>query len=317
MSGNQRRMSWAAILVATLVALAAWRPSPVVAQEGAPVKVTVKVGDTGFDPGTIEVNQGQAVEITFVFANKAYPNDEHIIVFEKYGIESEKLDAQHPEVTVKFVASTSGTFNFKCDVECDAHHDLQAGSLKVKAGAGGAAGGAGAALPAANLTIDPSMVTVRGDSIVVGASLQDKDGKPIAKAQLAFFVEEQFAGSTGLAQVGAVTTGPGGIAQLVYRPAGTTPEKMVVRFPGSAAFDAAEQSVVLPGGRMFAPPAEPEMANLHGIRTWAPIGLAGGILFVWLAFAAIVFQVWRISRLGGGVVVDSNLSGQAQDGKER
>ena len=262
------------------------------------VKITVKVTDTGFDPSTVEVTQGQSVELTFLWAQTAHPDDEHIMVIDGYKLETDKIDRLHTTTTVKFIATKSGTFNFACDMECDIHSALQHGTLTVKAAASG-----GASLTASKIQIDPvKNVTVKGGLVSVLATLTDKDGQPIPKAELAFFVESQFAGTTGLMEVGTAETGPAGIAQLSYHPSVQTAEKMIVKFEGLGVYDVTETTVNLPGSPSFGTAVTSSDDTLHGIKSWAHLGFVLVVGGVWVAFGFILFQVWKVSKApaGGG-----------------
>ncbi len=289
------RIVLAAVLVA--VSLGSLVVAGTASAEDA-VKITVKVTDSGFEPSTVEVNQGQSVELTFLWAQTAHPGDEHIIVLDGYKLESEKIDRVHTSTTLKFIATKSGTFNFACDIECDIHAILQGGVLKVKAGGSG-----GATLTQSKIAIDPvADVKVKGDVITLLATLTGADGQPIPKAELMFLVEQQFAGQTGLMVVGTAETGPAGLAQLSYRPSRTDAEKMVIRFEGLGVYDVSEASVDLPGSQAFGTALAPGDNTLHGIKTWAHLGFILVIGGVWVAFGFILFQVWKLSRppSGGG-----------------
>ena len=282
------------VLASGLGALADSRPA---FADDQPVKITVKLTDAGFVPATVEVQQGQAVELTFVWDSPAHPLDEHIMVIPDYKLESDKINSDHKETTVKFVATKSGTFNFKCDMECDVHDLLQHGELKVTAG-----GGAAAALQPSKFVVDPvTGVITKGGSVSIAAQLVDKDGKPIPKAEVRFYAEQQFLGRTGLIEIGIAKTGANGIASAVYRPTTPDAEKIVAKFAGVGLYDATEQTIPLVGSAQFAPAAAPNSDDtLHGMKKGARLGLVLVIAGVWLTFGFIAFQAWGISRVQKG-----------------
>ncbi len=291
-------------LVAVSAALAMGGARTALADDG-PLKITVKVTDGGFDPPTVEVPQGASVELTFVWANQAHPTDEHIIVIPGYKLESEKIDSTNKQTTVKFIATQTGTFAYKCDVECDAHDSLQHGEIKVTAGAGGAATGGGAAgsqLQASKLVFDPtSGVVVNGNTVALSATLQDKDGKPIAKQEVQFFAEQQFLGRTGQVEIAQAKTNANGVAYAIYHPTTPNAEKLTAKFAGGGVFDGTEQTVELAASPKFAGKAIPsEDDNLHGIKTVAPYALVLLIGSVWATFAFILYQAWSVSRVAQG-----------------
>ncbi|MBE0609496.1 MAG: hypothetical protein IH609_08960, partial [Dehalococcoidia bacterium] len=99
---TRRRLSFVFFALILSVALfnASAPPLAVHAQE-APVQITVKVTDGSFEPTVIEVEQGKLVELTFVWSHVAYLEEEHIMVIPGYKLETEKIDAEHRETTVK------------------------------------------------------------------------------------------------------------------------------------------------------------------------------------------------------------------------
>lgn len=263
-----------------------------------PVKITVKILDNAFDPALVEVTQGQAVELTFVWAQTRYLDDEHIIVVEGYKVETDKLDRNHTSSTVKFIASKVGTFNFACDTECEAHDSLQQGAIKVKAAAGGATA---SALTPTRILIDPvANVSVRVDRVALLATLVDKDGQPVKKADVNFFVEQKFAGKTGLMEIGSARTGPAGTAQVVYHPTRTDDEKVVVRFEAQGIYDGAETTITLPGNRLFGPAPDDTDGSLDGLKLGGRGGFAAVILAVWALLVYVAYQAWQITRAGKG-----------------
>jgi plastocyanin len=260
-----------------------------------PVKITVKITDSGFQPDTVEVSAGQIVEITFVWSHQAYPNEEHIIVFDGLKLESDKLTREHPQSTVKFVATTPGTFTFKCDIECDLHDSLQHGVLKVKAG-----GGTAAALQPSKIAVEPSGIAVKAETLKVSAFLLDKDGQPIPKAEVKFYSPKKFFGREGLQEIGISKTGPTGQANLSYRPTTTEAQKIVVRFEGGGLYDASETTIDVPGSRLFGPAKAERHISLQGLRDWAPLGFLTLILSIWASFAFMLYQAWSVRRVRAG-----------------
>lgn len=292
---------FALFVAAVIVGMAPGLARPAAAQEAT--KITVKTTDGGFEPSTIEVEQGKLVEITFVWDHKSHGNEKHIIVLEGYNVESEQIDAQNKESTIKLVASKPGTFTFKCDVECDTHDFLQTGVLKVKAGAGGGA----AALTKTKISIEPSGISIRDGRVTVAAFLLDDKGQPVPKADISFFIDQTFAGRTGLAQVGEERTGPTGQAKLVYEPTRTGTIKLTARFEGAGIYDASEQVVDIPSSRAFSAYFGESVASESGhsqelveLKDWAPLALISMIGLIWAAFIFILFQAWSVSRVRPG-----------------
>ncbi len=291
----------AILLTAVLLAVSPGLATPAIAQEAT--KVTVKITDGGFQPETIEVEQGKLVEITFVWDHRAYPNEEHIMVLEGYNVESDKIDAQHKEATIKIVANKPGTFTFKCDLECDLHDFLQKGVLKVKTGTGGGA----AALTKTKISIEPAGISIKDGRVTVNAMLLDDKEQPVPKGEISFFIVQAFAGRSGLVEIGQERTGPTGLARLVYLPTKTGTLKLTARFEGMGIYDASELAVDMPASRAFPPYFGEGLASESGhskelveLKDWAPVALISLIGLIWAAFFFILFQAWKVSRVRAG-----------------
>jgi len=292
---NTLRFSFLAAATAVFALLGALvLPGAHPARADGPVQITVEVNDDGFKPDTIEIDQGALVELTFVWAQTIHTADTHIMVSPQLKFESDMISAKNLKSTVKFVATNAGTFTFKCDIECEAHSALQHGTIKVKAGGGGAA-----ALQPSKISIEPSGIFVQGKMVTLAAFLLDADGQPIPKAEVSFYEEEEFIGQKGLVEIGKGKTGPTGQAKIVYFPRRQTAEKLVVRFEAAGVYDASEQTIELPGSEVFGPPAWEAEVTLHGIRAWAPVALIGIIGGVWALFAFILFQAWSVRSVPG------------------
>ncbi len=313
------------VLLAGAAAAVAARILPAHAQSPEEVvKVRVEVTDTGFKPATVEVEAGKLVELTFVWAHQAYPNDEHIIVLEGYKLETEKITASHREATIRFVADKPGTFTFKCDLECEVHQLTQNGRLSVKAGRGGTA----ARVPTV-LTVKPLTDTVGPRGVDIVALLKDANGAPVPKAELRFFLEAKFLTTQGLIELGRAKTDASGMATWEYRPTVDMPEhKLVVRFESAGVYDESEQALSLrqaapppaayvpaPTGFVNAPSAPlPGAAEVEGepwrwltaawswsLNNWGPLTILLVVATVWGAMAYTVYTcVYSGARPGRG-----------------
>ncbi len=285
----------AVILLVAVVAVLPMASKPALADDG-PTKITVKVTDAGFDPQTVSVAQGASVELTFVWAQTQNVADEHIIQLSGYNLASDKIDQANTSTTIKFIATKSGTFDFACNIECEVHSALQNGTLKVTTG--GAGGGGAAALTPTKFTVDPAAgVALQGDHVAILGTLTDKDGNPVSKADVTFLIKQQFAGTSGLMEVGTAKTGPDGIAQFVYRP--TTPDAatMVVHFDGQGIYDATDASLDLPANGNFVPALTTPKEDILTFKFWAKVGFVLVIGGVWSTLLFILFQAFGISRV--------------------
>ncbi|MBI2938797.1 MAG: hypothetical protein HYY04_00030 [Chloroflexi bacterium] len=294
-----------ALLAGLLLALAPWLAmaadwaSPAAAE---PVKIRVEVTDTGFNgqpEPVVEIEQGQMVELTFVWAHKGYLHEEHIIVLEGYKLESDKLTAENREYTFKFIADKAGSFGFKCDLDCEVHNSLQRGQIKVKGTGSSAASPAGAkaALTATTLTLRPSTWLGEDSPMTIMASLRDPKGAPVSKAEVRFFVDAEFAGTKGKMEVGRAKTDANGIAFFDYRPTLAAPDqKLTARFEGMGLYGESQQVVEIKLGGVPSPAYTVAPRGLEAIRRGAPVVLVLVILGVWTTFGFVLFQIWGIFR---------------------
>ena len=272
------------------------------ARADGPVQITIKITDAGFVPDTVDVPEGAQVELTFIWDSPAHPKDEHIIVVPGFKLESEKVDTNNKQTIIKFVANKSGAFNFKCDFECDTHDILQHGTINVKPAAGGAGTAGSAALTPSKIVIDPATgVLVKGNSVSIAAALQDKDGKPISKSEVAFFADRQFLGRHGEVPIFVGKTDANGNIFATYHPTNSDGGKLIARYEGAGIYDKTELAFNLAGSPQFQPiPLAGVDDNLHGIKRGAPYALVAIIASIWIAFAFMLYQAWGISRARSG-----------------
>ena len=282
------------ILVLTATGTAAVWSAGRAGADGSPVQLTVKITDDGFSPKTVQVQQGQQVELTFQWAQTTNLDDQHVIAIDGYDVQTDTIDSDHTSSTITFSASKAGTFAFKCAIECAIHPALQGGALIVGSGAGSAAA---VSPPKPSIYTNASLISVQGDSVVIGAQLLSPTGVPMTKAVLHFLVQETFVNTTGLAEIGQATTGQDGIAQLVYRPSQTQGQQLVIRYAGSAQYDPAEVHAQIPPSRLFAPQPAAPTVSLHGLRSWAPAMLLVVIVGIWATFVVLLVEVGGLGRL--------------------
>ncbi|MBI2872279.1 MAG: hypothetical protein HYY00_03710 [Chloroflexi bacterium] len=303
-----------AVLAALLLALA---PLGLAHGQTEPVKIRVEVNDRGFQgtPGdfTIEVEQGQLVELTFVWAHQGYIHDEHIMVLSGYNLEWEKISSEQREATLQFIADKAGTFDFKCDLDCEVHDYLQKGHLKVGKGGGGAA-----AFTPTTLTVTPSSWATAGDPITLTTVLTDDKGAPVAKADVRFFLRTDFAGTEDAMEIGIVKTDTNGVAFLDFRPVLSAQQQTIIaRFDGKGIYGESGQSIEVqqigvpaPAYSMepvglgpaskWAPAVQVQEAAAPGldpVRYWAQVALAMIILSVWATFGFVLYQALGVARV--------------------
>ncbi len=131
-----------ALLMILLVAGSCGGSESATEPEAAPplevAKFRVEVSRHGYDgnDGVFElhVTQSQEVEITFVYGDGDLDkNNPHQLYMANYGIKSEVLDRDNPEVTLKFTALSAGRVSFKCVIKTsDGYDNLQGGRVVPK-----------------------------------------------------------------------------------------------------------------------------------------------------------------------------------------
>ena len=108
-------------------------------QEEGSFRVEVSLNGFNNTPGEfrLEVEEGQEVEITFVYGDNDFPvNNPHIIAIPDLGITPFILDQNNPEFTVSFTASKVGEvtlFPFICtQTACAGHNNLLGGIIVIE-----------------------------------------------------------------------------------------------------------------------------------------------------------------------------------------
>jgi len=289
-------MRFTAVVMAATVALTPW----LAAADHSRNHIQVLITDSGFngkaDELAIEVELGQMVELSFLWAHTGYMKEEHLIVLDGYKLETDKLTSSKREATLKFIADKPGTFNFRCDLECDLHDYLQRGYIKVKTGASGS--GSAAARTATALTLSPSTpIAAGGELVTLMATLKDPQGAPVPKAEVRFFVDATFGSTKAKMNIGVARTDANGIAFLDYRPTNADAEVgITARFDGMGIYAESEQKIQLQKVGVPPPAYGSEPAGLELIRSAAPFMLFGILLSVWAIFAFVIFQVVGIFR---------------------
>src|SRR5450756_2175403 len=97
------------------------------------------------------------------------------------------LGKDNPEVTVKFTANKTGEFPITCIMECAGHNNLQNGKLIVSPAAGSQP-----VMTTVTLTMDTPDQAETGQPLTLVALVKDDLDKPVADAQVNFFVESDF-----------------------------------------------------------------------------------------------------------------------------
>jgi hypothetical protein len=115
-------------------------PTPVATPEPTPsggsdvARIRVELDYKGFNGApefVVEVQRGQRVELTFVWADTAVLDNGHRIVIEDLGLKTPPLTVDNREATLSFIADRAGSFEMKCNWRCEGHENLKDGILRV------------------------------------------------------------------------------------------------------------------------------------------------------------------------------------------
>jgi hypothetical protein len=298
------------VVVAGLIGLTA---PPTIAQQ-TPVRIVLEITDQGYrcaegcdavdlsagdwEP-LLEVTLGAEVELVFVWAHEAYPNEEHVMLLEGYRLETDQIDSESREATLRFIADQPGLHRMKCDLHCDLHDYMQRAQIRVERSGNGVASAA-AYTPTTLGLHSPAPVISGFEHVPLGAMLTDDSGAPIAGAELSFYVDTEFGGVQDLVHIGTVPTDEDGTATYRFLPLTADAEQRVVaRFAGMGVYGESEHELHLrvtgtpPAAYVSEASRFEQIAGPLGARSFAAVVLA-----VWAAFAFALFQVFRIARSG-------------------
>lgn len=266
-----------------------------------PLNLTVEVSYKGFNGESefsIEALQGQEVNLTFVWADGAVPDNAHRIRIEGYELKTKIIDIDNPEDTLSFVADKTGSFLIECDWRCEGHKEaLQSATLKV--GGSSPDSGPGASYVSTNIALGFMPVETEAGPVALDATLQDEEGQAIEGAPVRFYVATEFAGTDGLMEIAEVQTGEDGVALYEYTPTVSGEQTIIARFDGLGLYEETEASFPI-NVRNAEPAYTVPPPGLEGLRQWAPLGVGLIVATVWLTFMYAGFQVYRLARSPGG-----------------
>jgi len=261
--------------------------------------IRIEVSEEGFkNPNgklPIVVEEGKEVEITFVYADVTSFNNKHIIHISGYNIDTEVLDKDNPEVTVKFIANKTGEFSFKCILDCVGHQNIQSGILVVQAASGD---GSQTAIKV-TLALDAPDQSETGQPLTLIALIKDEFNEPVADSLVKFFIESDFF-VNDLMDIGEVLTDEQGQAKIDYTPNQPGVLRAVARYETGSGLEPieTEKTIDIKDNGKFLYQSRVGIQFPNGLLFWMVavfIVLAG----VWSTFLYVLFQVNGISRIGG------------------
>lgn len=261
------------------------------------LEATIEVSNKGFNGGKgliINAELGQEVKLTFVWADKAVPDNSHRILIKGYNIRTELLTPEKGSVTVSFAADKAGTFEIVCDWRCEGHDNLQ-GTFKVAGGEAVAA--------TTGTTISMAGESGANGSVSLTAWLHEEGGSPVGNALVHFYVARDIGQLKGPAEVGAVVTDKDGKARVTFESTRTGSETGQAKFEGLGRYEPSSASfeVEVPGARVFR--VEPK--GIEPIRHWAPVVLLVVVAGVWLTIGYVVFNIYGVYRASANAPVEA------------
>ena len=181
-------------------------PSQVSAQSGLAIipangvtkHFVVEVTARGFNgtegPLVLNLTQGDAVHITFLYEDHhlAYDNP-HVIFLSGYDLRTGIISKSNPVVTLEFVATKTGTFVFYCVIPCQGMMNLEEGLVTVASSVTGT-------LPTA-LTAMVDGDAIQGQPAGLMATLTQAS-QPVPGVHVSFYVNT----TPGLMKVGNAMT---------------------------------------------------------------------------------------------------------------
>ena len=208
-------------------------PSQVSAQSGLAIipangvtkHFVVEVTARGFNgtegPLVLNLTQGDAVHITFLYEDHhlAYDNP-HVIFLSGYDLRTGIISKSNPVVTLEFVATKTGTFVFYCVIPCQGMMNLEEGLVTVASSVTGT-------LPTA-LTAMVDGDAIQGQPAGLMATLTQAS-QPVPGVHVSFYVNT----TPGLMKVGNAMTDQNGVARVSYTFVKSGTVSVVVEFPGS------------------------------------------------------------------------------------
>jgi len=283
------------------------------AQQSGESSFRIEVSQHGFNSALgetqLEVEEGQEVEITFVYGDDDLSfNNPHIIFITGYNIKADTLDRENPEVTVSFIAGQPGEIKFMCVLSCEGHDNIQKGRITVLP----------STTPPTAEGDDQLLLTVpeqaqSGQPLILTAVLRDSQDEPTANAPVKFLIEADFFISD-LMEIGETRTNDEGIATLEYIPRLFGNIHMLARYnaieatrtlitaDSNGSFYHAEAGFQLPspgngitiGDKGDDGSAPKTVFRLPwGILSWLLL-VAAIIVLVWSTYFRVLYQVLRI-----------------------
>lgn len=252
----------------------------------------VMVGEKGFNDSPeilrLEVEEGQEVEITFVYADNRY--NPHRIRIAGYNIDTGVLDQDNPEVTVRFIANRTGEVIFNCVLLCGGHENLQGGIIAVRPAI------KTGVMPTIALSLKAPDQAETGQTFTLTASTKDERGEPVAGSLIKFLVESNFF-VNGLMQIGEAVTNERGVAKFDFVPNQPGALRIVAQYELESGANPIEQEkmVNITGSNISLYQTRAGINFPYGFYLWI-LFLVSIVVGIWGTFLYVLYQVMHISR---------------------
>lgn len=241
----------------------------------------------------VVVEQGQEVEITFVYADVTSYDNQHILYIGGYKIKTDILSRDNPEVTVKFTANKAGEFSITCILECTGHQNIQSGILVVQPASGSQA------TTKVTLTMDAPDQIETGQPLTLAALIKDELNEPVAGSLVKFLVESNFF-VNDLMDIGEVVTDEQGLAKIDYIPNQPGVLRVVARYEVGSGLEPveAERTININGNSKSFYQTRVGIQFPNSLLLWM-VFVVIVLIGIWSTFLYVLYQVNHISRVAG------------------
>lgn len=254
----------------------------------------------------LTVNEGDLVQIKFIYDDDAYGDNPHTIRIKGYGLEA-RVDQKQRTASLTFRATTSGSFKIVCaNEQCEGHENLQGLVVEVKAPKGKSEEQKPDVKTNLILSVSFPHVIREGYELAFKAELQDVQGKSLVGLPVSFYTNSTW----GAVKIGTGYTNESGVAILGYPPAKQGTWEFRATFEGVKEFEASSSEPVvkvLPS-LTYSRQSEPMLDLRSSVVTLVGLVVAS----VWGTYAYVLSGLVRISK----VTEKDGQDGKAASGEE-
>lgn len=253
--------------------------------------IEISVSREGFDHManyTVDVEAGHQVTVTFTYADDDLDTDNpHELQILGAGVDlpTVTVSREHPRAEITFTATQTGTLTIICIVPCIGMEKLVGGTIHViKPKETGLSTSLALELSSSN-----------GESALARVMLSDPRGSPVSGVPVIFTLHTSVGGELVL---GTPLTAEDGSAELMIPGTPGQTLRVSASFEGGNGFASSryQAELTMPGAPAAIPLGALSSPTPPPVLAIVLLVVLGGI---WLTYATVVFQVFRI-RNGGG-----------------